>query len=45
MRVYVCLSLEMVIFGVIGPMGGVVGSRLFEAGDGHFWCNSSEGFR
>ncbi len=35
----------MFIFGVIGPRGFVEGSRLFEFGAGHFWCNRSKGVR
>ena len=43
MRIQDCLSLEPVIFVVIGPGGFVEGSRLFEFGAGYVWCNRSEG--
>ena len=45
LRVQSCLSLQLVIFGVIGPRSFVEVSRLFEFGAGHFWCNRSEGIR
>ena len=40
-----CLSLELVVFGVIGPRRFVEGLSLFEFGAGHFRCNRSKEIR
>ena len=45
LRVQGCLSLEPVIFGVIGPRRFVEGSRLFEFRVGRFRCNRSKEIR